>query len=56
MKLSEQQKFILFALGKCYQKCNQNLKGKMLEASISKSAFIEIVGKAGITKKQERAL
>ena len=56
MKLSDQQKFILFALGKCYQKCNQSLKAKMLEASISKSAFIEIVGKAGITKKKERAL
>src|SRR3989338_1567678 len=56
MKLSEQQRFILFALGKCYQKCNQNLKSRMLEASISKSAFIEIVGKAGITKKKERAL
>ncbi len=56
MKLSEQQKFILFALGKCSEKSNQSLKAKMLEASISKSAFIEIVGKSGITKKKERAL
>ena len=56
MKLSEQQRFILFALGKCSEKCNQSLKSRMLEASISKSAFIEIVGKAGITKKKERAL
>jgi len=56
MKLSDQQKFILFALGKCYQKCNQSLKAKMLEASISKSAFIEIVGKTQMAKKKERAL
>ena len=56
MKLSEQQKFILFALGKCYQKCNQDLNERILQASISKSAFIEIVKKAGLTKKKERAL
>ena len=56
MKLSEQQKFILFALGKCYQKCNQDLNERILQASISKSAFIEIVNKAGLAKKKERAL
>lgn len=56
MKLTEQQKFILFALGRCCNKCNERLEGRMLQANISKSAFIEIVLKGKMAQKKERAL
>lgn len=56
MNLSEKQKFILFVLGKLYEESNRKLKEKILQVSISKSAFIEIVKKGGLTEKGERAL
>ncbi len=56
MKLSEKQRFILFVLGKLYEESNRKLKEKILQVSISKSAFIEIVKKGGLTEKGERAL
>jgi len=56
MKLTEKQKFILFVLGKLHEETNKKLRDRLLEASISKSAFIEIVKKAGLTEKGERAL
>lgn len=56
MKTTKTQKFMLFTLGKLYEIANQKIKGKPLEIFISKKSFIEIVIKAGITKKQERAL
>ena len=56
MVLKEKQKFVLFVLGKLTEEANKKLKGKLLETSISKPAFIEVVKKAGLTEKGERAL
>ena len=56
MPLKEKQRFMLFVLGKLYEEANSKLKGRLLEVSVSKSAFIEIVKKGGLTKKGERAL
>ncbi len=56
MKLPEKQKFILFVLGKLYDVANKKLKGRLLEVSVSKSAFIEVVMGGGLAKKKERAL
>lgn len=56
MGLTNKQKFILFVLGKLYDHANKNLQQKLLQISISKSAFIEIVKRGGLTEKGERAL
>ena len=56
MGLTDKQKFILFVLGKLYDQANKNLEQKLLQISISKSAFIEIVRRSGLTEKGERAL
>ena len=56
MGLAEKQKFVLFVLGKLCETANMRLKEKMLQVSISKSAFIEIVRRGGLTEKGERAL
>ena len=56
MKLTDKQKFILFVLRKLYEESNKKMKERLLQISISKSAFIEIVKKGGLTEKGERAL
>ena len=56
MKTTKKQNFILFTLGKWYEEANNKIKGKPLGVCISKKIFIELVMKAGIAKKQERAL
>ncbi len=56
MKTTRTQNFMLFTLGKWYEEANKKIKGKPLEVCISKRVFIELVIKAGIAKKQERAL
>jgi len=56
MKLPEKQRLILFVLGKLYDEANKKLNKSLLEVSVSKSAFIEIVKKAELAKKKERAL
>lgn len=56
MGLAENQRFILFVLGKLYEVTNRDLKEKILQVSISKAAFIEIVKKGCLTEKGERAL
>ncbi|MBI4163578.1 MAG: hypothetical protein HY512_01835 [Candidatus Aenigmarchaeota archaeon] len=56
MKLAEKQRFILFVLGKIYDEANRKLKDRILEVSVSKSAFIEVVMGGGLAKKKERAL
>lgn len=56
MKTTRTQNFILFTLGKWYQEANKKIKGKPLQVCISKKTFIELVNKADIAKKQERAL
>ena len=50
------QNFILFTLGRWYEQANEKIKGKPLEVCVSKKVFIELVTKAGIAEKQERAL
>ena len=56
MKTTKKQNFILFTLGKWYEEANKKIKGKLLSVCISKKIFIELVMKAGIAKKHERAL
>ncbi len=56
MVLKEKQKFMLFVLGKLDEEANRKLKEKFLHFSISKAAFIEVVKKAGLAEKGERAL
>lgn len=56
MKSTKTQNFILFSLGKWYEEANKKIKGKPLEVCISKKSFIELVTKASLAKKQERAL
>ncbi len=56
MALKDKQKFILFVLGKLYETANRRLEQKLLQVSISKTAFIEIVKKGGLTEKGGRAL
>src|SRR3989338_8592651 len=56
MKLPEKQRLILFVLGKLYDEANKKLNKSLLEVSVSKSAFIEIVKKAELAKKKKRAL
>ena len=56
MLLTQTHKFILFALGFWYREANKKLKDKNLTVNISKALFIDILKKADIVKKQERAL
>lgn len=56
MQLTPTHKFILFTLGIWYFEANKELKDKQLGVSISKSVFIDIVKKAGVVEKQQRAL
>ncbi len=56
MKVSKVQKYILYALGKWFEEANDKIKDKRLAVSISKVSFIDLVKKAEIAKKQERAL
>jgi len=48
--------FILFILGIWYSEANKNIKNKNLEIAISKSVFIDIVRKANLANKKDRAL
>jgi len=56
VKISNKQKFILYTLGKWYEEANNKLKGKPLQVMISKSVFIDVVKKADMVEKKERAL
>ena len=56
MKLSEQQRFMLFVLGNLENKVSRDMQPRMLKVAVSKAAFIEILKKSGIAKTQERAL
>ena len=56
MRLTDNQRFVLFVLGKIYEESDKRLKDRLLQVSISKSAFIEILKKGGLTQKGERAL
>jgi predicted transcriptional regulator len=54
--MKTKQDFILFILGMWYLEANQHIKNKNLEVAISKSVFIDIVKKANLAHKKERAL
>jgi len=56
MAAGKKQAFILFALGQYYLEANKRLKGAPLEVVVSKKVFIDIVQKAHISLKKERAL
>lgn len=56
MAYTDVQKFILFALGSCYEELNKKIAGKPLEVEVSKVAFIDLIKDTGIAKKGERAL
>ena len=56
MQLSPQQKFILFALGRCYEECNKRFRDAPLHVNMSKVRFIELARAAGMVHKGERAL
>jgi len=56
MKSTKKQNFILFILGMWYLEVNKNIKNKNLEVAISKAVFIDLVKKAKLAEKKERAL
>lgn len=56
MDLTNAQRFILFTLGVWYEGANRKLKDKWLEVFISKVVFIEVIKKAKLVEKEERAL
>jgi hypothetical protein len=53
--MTKKQNIILFTLGMWYLEANKNIK-KGLEVAISKSVFIDLIKKANLTEKKERAL
>ena len=56
METTKKQNYILYALGQWYEQANKQVADKELEVSISKSIFIDLVMKAKIVEKKERAL
>jgi hypothetical protein len=56
MVVGKKQIFILFTLGQYYVEANKRLKGMPLHVFISKKLFIDIVKKAHLAEKKERAL
>ncbi len=56
MVLTRVQKFILYTLGIWYEEANKRLRDKPVEIAVSKGVFIDLVKKAKIVEKQERAL
>jgi DNA-binding PadR family transcriptional regulator len=53
---SRKQDLILFMLGVWYLEANKQIRNKNLEISISKSVFIDLVKKAQLATKKERAM
>lgn len=56
MKSTRVQNFMLFTLGKWFEEANKKIKDQNLAVSINKVTFIDLVKKAEIAEKQERAL
>ncbi len=54
--LTKVQKYILFALGFWFEQAKKKIKDRSLDLSISKVSFIDIMIKAKLAKKKERAL
>lgn len=55
-KLSKEERYILYALGKSYQSFNRQFSNKPLEVSISKVVFIELLISSKSVNKKERAI
>ena len=56
MKSTKVQKYILYSLGKWFEEANKKIGDNPLQVSISKSVFIDLMKRAEIAQKQERAL
>src|SRR3989338_4801352 len=56
MRLTSEQNFILFSLGKCYEEFNRRFKEAPVQIEMSKSHFIELARAAGMVQKKARAL
>lgn len=56
MSLNKTQQRILYALGHCYKKYNQQYQDKPLQFFVSKIGFIELIKQSDSIKKQDRAL
>jgi len=56
LKLSKEERYILYALGKSYESFNRQFSDKPLEVSISKVVFIDILISSKSVKKKERAI
>lgn len=55
-KLSKEERYILYAMGKCYQSYNKFFTDKPLEVTISKFTFIDIMISSKSVNKKERAI
>jgi len=55
-KLSKEERYILYALGKSYQSFNRQFSNKPLEVSISKVVFIDLLISSNSVNKKERAI
>lgn len=56
MGVTKTEQFILFALGQWYIEANNKLRDRSLKIVVSKKTFIDLVMKAHIAEKKERAL
>jgi len=56
METTKKQSYILYALGQWYEQANKQVQNNELEVAISKAIFIDLVMKAKIVEKKERAL
>jgi hypothetical protein len=54
--VSEEEEYILYAIGQCYKAFNKRFNNQPLEVSISKSIFIDIMISSHSVEKKERAL
>jgi DNA polymerase III sliding clamp (beta) subunit (PCNA family) len=56
MKLTSVQQFMLYALGTCYAELDERFSGKPVEITMSKVDFIDLIHKAAIVSKKDRAV
>lgn len=56
MRLSKKHRFVLYALYQYLNEANKQLRDKLLEMSVSKIVFIEVLKKSKIADKSQRAL
>ncbi len=56
MSLNKTQQRILYSLGHCYKRFNQQYKDKPLSVFVSKMDFIKLIKQAEFINKKERAL